>query len=75
MARSMAASLPSGGGGTLASHAMLTKTLRPDGMVTGAGESLEATVAEFWVVYLTQKPGEGARSTCVVAEAMGRTSA
>ena len=75
MARSMAASLPSGGGGTLASHAMLTKTLRPDGMVTGAGESLEATVAEFWVLDFTQKPGEGARSTFVVPEAMARTSA
>ena len=35
IARSMAASLPSWGGGTLGSHAMLTNIFKPVGMVMG----------------------------------------
>jgi len=37
IARCIASSLPSGGGGTFASHAMFTKTLRPFGMGVGPG--------------------------------------
>ena len=83
----MAASLPSGGGGTLVSHAMLTKTLRPDGMLivvgeaaallAGRGGSGEGGVheTEFCAMDLMQKPGVGTRETVVVADIMERERA
>ena len=80
MARSIAASLPSGGGGTLGSQAMLTKTLRPVGTLIVAGEGTDwaeevetRQETSLSAVDLMQKPGEGERETraVVVMGAMG----
>ncbi len=71
IARSMAASFASGGGGTFESQAMLTNTFKPVGILMGVvgGESEEGAgkERELSAVDLTQKPGEGERETGVVA--------
>lgn len=80
MARFMASSFPSGGGGTCGSHAILTKTLRPFGTGIGPGvgsRRLEldgegvgggGRTAAVRHDDLTQNPAFGAKSTRTVAD-------
>ena len=54
----------------MGSHAMLRKTLRPDGMWTFSAALEVVQETEFWAEDLMQKPAEGARLSFVVV-AMG----